>query len=648
MKLKKLLLVLVAIILIIPAAIIFTACGNNDNHVYLNNVVIRYADGTEKGADSNYINLGSFEYGSSNKPNLDFIVVAKFSDNSETTILSGEIGKEVNNVTVKFKFNGEEIEELPIFEQSSIGYYEITITYQEKTISISYSIGKSDNVTYTPILSRYKWEFGTYNPVPTINNYSGTEELIYFYLPYSQKDNVGKGGIVYSYTKEANIAPGKYVLWTDVPATDNYYPKTSEVVEFEVTKGILRIDKYGTITAGEYHYFGEFGNIKLSQLGITANDFVIKNQKGDVVNGSFEWINKDEKVDSNSTGLKAVVFVDNDNCYNPLTVKHINIQGKITKGRVDAPELFDTSVTYTGNDIDLYLYKLNHNFLFDISFNENKVTPDSNGKIATVRNAGTYTIIVELKDKVNYVWDTEENSNNIVLTFEVKPAESYCANELFNNLILSTEGKVEIKLDDETLINNEYYYITPYVRNTVAATAYKTIEINGTTCTSDMTATCTVENRADGFNYLVITVTSFDVSYRTGVLYIHLIATGAENFKNLDTYLQIYISKYEIDTSAVENNYVILNNPFVEGDIISQKTFVTPDKTYEWQNFETSSYGQWVVEYEDAESNFVAIDVNSPLQIVGTFNARIRFVPANEFATSFTKTFILNVTKKNA
>lgn len=646
MKFKNLLIAFVSIILIIPAAILFTACGGNK--IQVDSFIIRYSDGTEKNSEYDHINLGNFKYGSTIQPNLDFSVVAKLSDNSEITILSEEIGKEVNNVDVKFQFNDEEIEELPTFEQSEIGYYTIKITYKDKTLNISYTIDKSDEIVYTPVLSTYIWQFGTYNPVPTISNYTGTEEINYYYLPYSEKDKAGKGGIVGRYEKDAYVTPGKYVLWAEVPYTDKYFPKTSEIIEFEVTKGTLNIETYGTFEVYNYSYFGEFGDVNLSQIGISSNGFVVKNQKGEEVTGYVEWLNKNEKVNSNSTGSRAVVFVDNYNYYNPLQIGTLSIQGKITKGEVDAPELSETSVTYTGNDVGIYLLKLNHNFLFDISFDGNKVTPDSNGKIATVTNVGTYTVTVELKDKNNYVWGTKENSNNLVLTFEVKPAEAYCSSDLFNNLVLSTEGKVEIKLDDETLINNEYYYITPYVRNTVEATAYKTIEINGTTCTSDMTATCTVENRADGFNYLVITVTSFDISYRTGVLYIHLTATGAENFKNLDTYLQIYISKYEIDISAVENNYVILESSFEEGDIISQKTLVTPNKTFEWQDFETSSYGQWVVEYEDAESNFVAIDVNSPLQIVGTLNARIRFVPANEFATSFTQTFILNVTKKNA
>lgn len=638
---NKFLFLILAIILVIPATLIFTACKNNDT--VLNFIFIKYEDGTEECLDGIPLYLGTYKYKDTNNVSLlnakfNFKIYASYSDGSKVELNEEEL-KEVK-ITYKYSYEGNEtnLDAFPSFRDCDVGEYYFTFTYKDKSLTVYYIINKTVN-TYNLTITQSTWNYGNKNIIPKINNFTETEgnEVDYYFMPADKFEQIKDsqelwGKNYYSYDENVDIIPGKYVLFARVPETKNYESSYSDVKNFEIKTGALKIEQLPTLIINNYYYnFEDNGPIKLENISISAdldNEGSIVNAKGEKVYGRFVWGNPEAEVDTNSSGRYQVYFVDDNNYYAKLPIGYYSIAGKICAANVTVPSICNDYSYYNGEYQDINLYNYSYNGYYTIKINGVLVENiGDDGKIGSFKDAGVYNIEFELKDKTNFKWDTEpQHSNNVIVTYEIKKLESYIAGSIFDNLVLNPAGKVEIKLDS---VNKEdgYYFITPYEIGTLNVEFLYSYTDDYGTHNSNVNASCNVEHREDGFDYLIITILSFnEANAYSGHLILHFTATGINNYADINEYLTyIQVIKHDEDTTAFYNNQSLLSYSFYLDDIIEEKT--TED--YRWMPFNLSEYGTWVVERKSG-SGWVTFDTTQPLLEIGQMTCRIRFKSNNE------------------
>ena len=223
------------------------------------------------------------------------------------------------------------------------------------------------------------------------------------------------------------LKPGQYYFYAFIPAHGNYasgYTKISHLVTVE--KGVLTYNFNEKASASyEYNYYGKMGDIQLGEVAINAG-CTITNWADEEVEGRFEWTDPTEMVNSNSTGLRQVIFVpdkvDGVEVYETLNVSTIDLEGSIKKGNVYMPNLIETEITYDGQNHEI---KISHYGIGNVVLiNGERKTLDADGVLATVKEKGIYTFVIGLLDKDNFQWWRSDNqalgSGDITLTFEVK------------------------------------------------------------------------------------------------------------------------------------------------------------------------------------------------------------------------------------
>ncbi len=181
------------------------------------------------------------------------------------------------------------------------------------------------------------------------------------------------------------VAVGDYKIVATVAGTDNY-EAAEKVVEFSITKydftsNLVITGHNDAVYTGEaitYELTIKLRN-ELVNGTLTSDDYIVSYENN--INAGQATITVTGK--GNFTGSASVTF---------------NIEAQ----KVEAPAKDNTIYTYTGTELE---YKVATSNLYTVS-GTTKAT-----------NAGNYEVIITLKDKDNYVWNTTNNSDDLVYEF---------------------------------------------------------------------------------------------------------------------------------------------------------------------------------------------------------------------------------------
>ena len=297
-------------------------------------------------------------------------------------------------------------------------------------------IEASTELPYSMFVSLNSWQYSHENSVDvSVTSLDESVSHTIFVISKQDYDNALNSANFESemenvsepYYKNMRLKPGQYYFYAFIPAHGNYasgYTKISHLVTVE--KGVLTYNFNEKASASyEYNYYGKMGDIQLGEVAINAG-CTITNWADEEVEGRFEWTDPTEMVNSNSTGLRQVIFVpdkvDGVEVYETLNVSTIDLEGSIKKGNVYLPNLIETEITYDGQNHEIKIkdYGIGNVVLI----NGERTTLDDDGVLATVKEKGIYTFVIGLLDKDNFQWWRSDNqalgSGDITLTFEVK------------------------------------------------------------------------------------------------------------------------------------------------------------------------------------------------------------------------------------
>lgn len=381
----------------------------------------------------NYAQYGIYKFGEG-IPDWNFTIYANYSDNSKKVVDFSQC-----QVTYAYQNSAEPVEiKASDFPPSiyNVGTYYVNIEYQGMKMKVYSIIEASTELPYSMFVSLYSWQYSHENSVDvSVTSLDESVSHTIFVISKQDYDNALNSANFESeilnasepYYKNMRLKPGQYYFYAFISAHGNYasgYTKISHLVT--VKKGVLTYNFNEKASASyEYNYYGKMGDIQLGEVAINAG-CTITNWADEEVEGRFEWTDPTEMVNSNSTGLRQVIFVpdkvDDVEVYETLNVSTIDLEGSILKGNVYMPNLIETETTYDGQNHEIKIkdYGIGNVVLI----NGERTTLDADGVLATVKEKGTYTFVISLLDKDNFQWWRSDNqalgSGDITLTFKVK------------------------------------------------------------------------------------------------------------------------------------------------------------------------------------------------------------------------------------
>lgn len=436
MKNKKLMIgaaIALSAALFVPATVCLAGCGAEKPQLMGLSAEKNGENITGSIMPENYAQYGIYKFGEG-IPDWNFTIYANYSDNSKKVVDFSQC-----QVTYAYQNSEEPVEiKASDFPPSiyNVGTYYVNIEYQGMKMKVYSIIEASTELPYSMFVSLDSWQYSNEKSA-TVSVTSLDESVPHNIYSISKQDYDDaltsanpQSEIInasQSYNSDTRLKPGQYYFYAFIPAHGNYasgYTKISHLVT--VKKGVLTYNFNEKASASyEYNYYGKMGDIQLGEVAINAG-CTITNWADEEVAGRFEWADPTEMVNSNSTGLRQVIFVpdkvDDVEVYETLNVSTIDLEGSIKKGNVDKPDLIETEITYDGEDHEI---KISHYGIGNVVLiNGERTTLDADGVIATVKEKGTYTFVISLLDKDNFQWYGSDSqvlgSGDITLTFEVK------------------------------------------------------------------------------------------------------------------------------------------------------------------------------------------------------------------------------------
>ena len=437
MKNKKLMIgaaIALSAALFVPATVCLAGCGAEKPQLIGLSVEKNGVSLTDSITTENQVLYGVYEFGGET-PDWNFTIYANYSDNSKEAVDFSEC-----QVTYSYEASGQEAVEIEAsaFPPSiyNVGIYNVNIEYQGMKMKVYSIIEAATELPYSMFVSLDSWQYSNEKSAD-VSVTSLDESVPHNIYTISKQDYDNaltsanpQSEIInasQSYNSDTRLKPGQYYFYAFISGHGGYaagYTKISKLVTVE--KGVLTYNFNAKATASyEYNYYGKMGDIQLGEVAINAG-CTITNWADEEVEGRFEWTDPTEMVNSNSTGLRQVIFVpdkvDDVEVYETLNVSTIDLEGSIKKGNVDKPDLIETEITYDGEDHEI---KISHYGIGNVVLiNGVRTTLDADGVLATVKEKGTYTYVISLLDKDNFQWFSSANqvlgSGDITLTFEVK------------------------------------------------------------------------------------------------------------------------------------------------------------------------------------------------------------------------------------
>lgn len=436
MKSKKLMIgaaIALSAALFVPAAVCLAGCGAEKpqliglsiekNGVIINDIVM----------GENVVEYGEYTFGEES-PKWEFKIYANYSNNSKKFVDFSQC-----RITYAYQDGADpvEIDALSFYSPVyNVGTYYINLEYQGMKMKVYSVIKASTELPYSMFVSLNSWQYSHENSVDvSVTSLDESVSHTIFVISKQDYDNALNSANFESemenasepYYKNMRLKPGQYYFYAFIPAHGNYasgYTKISHLVTVE--KGVLTYNFNEKASASyEYNYYGKMGDIQLGEVAINAG-CTITNWADEEVEGRFEWTDPTEMVNSNSTGLRQVIFVpdkvDGVEVYETLNVSTIDLEGSIKKGNVYMPNLIETEITYDGQNHEIKI--ANYGIGNVVLINGERTTLDDDGVLATVKEKGIYTFVIGLLDKDNFQWWRSDNqalgSGDITLTFEVK------------------------------------------------------------------------------------------------------------------------------------------------------------------------------------------------------------------------------------
>lgn len=436
MKSKKLMIgaaIALSAALFVPAAVCLAGCGAEKPQLIGLSAEKNGKNLTDSIMPENYAQYGIYKFGEG-IPDWNFTIYANYSDNSKKVVDFSQC-----QVTYAYQNSEEPVEiKASDFPPSiyNVGAYYVNIEYQGMKMKVYSIIEASTELPYSMFVSLNSWQYSHENSVDVlVTSLDESVPHTIFVISKQDYDNALNSANFESemenasepYYKNMRLKPGQYYFYAFIPAHGNYasgYTKISHLVTVE--KGVLTYNFNEKASASyEYNYYGKMGDIQLGEVAINAG-CTITNWADEEVEGRFEWTDPTEMVNSNSTGLRQVIFVpdkvDGVEVYETLNVSTIDLEGSIKKGNVYLPNLIETEITYDGQNHEIKIkdYGIGNVVLI----NGERTTLDDDGVLATVKEKGIYTFEIGLLDKDNFQWWRSDNqalgSGDITLTFEVK------------------------------------------------------------------------------------------------------------------------------------------------------------------------------------------------------------------------------------
>ena len=436
MKSKKLMIgaaIALSAALFVPAAVCLAGCGAEKPQLIGLSAEKNGENLTDSIMPENYAQYGIYKFGEG-FPDWNFTIYANYSDNSKKVVDFSQC-----QVTYAYQNSVEPVEiKASDFPPSiyNVGTYYVNIEYQGMKMKVYSIIEASTELPYSMFVSLYSWQYSHENSVDvSVTSLDESVSHTIFVISKQDYDNALNSANFESemenasepYYKNMRLKPGQYYFYAFIPAHGNYasgYTKISHLVTVE--KGVLTYNFNEKASASyEYNYYGKMGDIQLGEVAINAG-CTITNWADEEVEGRFEWTDPTEMVNSNSTGLRQVIFVpdkvDGVEVYETLNVSTIDLEGSIKKGNVYMPNLIETEITYDGQNHEIKI--ANYGIGNVVLINGERTTLDDDGVLAIVKEKGIYTFVIGLLDKDNFQWWRSDNqalgSGDITLTFEVK------------------------------------------------------------------------------------------------------------------------------------------------------------------------------------------------------------------------------------
>ena len=373
---KKILMLVMAFAIILPAAFLLSACAckNNPPEVTETGITV-YIDGAEVNEQFNTIEIDYGEYTDiSEMINNKLSVIVNYSDETNNILSYGDGGYAISRLPQNLNAN----------EQG----YDLTLTYKNFNKDLILVIHKA-NIDFTNV----GWDYNTYEPftydrqVKTVSIKNLPKEVTVNYTGTTSETNAGTytAGVEFEYDKNNyNIINDEHLALTQ---------------QWTINKA--KIDMWGVKwnynTYEPYTYDGNEKEVKLINLpeGITVN------YKNNTATNAGTY-NATATLNYNTTNYELININFDETINWTINKQQVNKPNEVS-GILSYNGQEQTGVNYNAQDKDV---------LFTVSGN------------ATATNAGEYSVTFALIDTTNYEWN-DKSTNNVVIKWEIEKAPLY-------------------------------------------------------------------------------------------------------------------------------------------------------------------------------------------------------------------------------
>lgn len=372
---KKILMLVMAFAIILPAAFLLSACGGKKNPPEVTETGISvYIGGTEVDEQFNTIDICYGDYTDiSEMINSKLTVIANYSDETTDYLFYGDGGYSISGLPQNLNAN----------EQG----YNLTLTYKDFNKNLILVIHKA-NLDFSNVY----WDYD--GPYPF--TYDGQVKTVSI-------KNLPKEVTVKKYTGTiSEINAGDYTATAIIEYDENNYNIINDEVltqQWSINKA--QIDMWGVkwnySSSQPYAYDGNEKEVKLINLpeGITVNY-------------------KNNTATSAGTYTASATLIYDTTNYELIDINfNETINWTINKQQVNKPSKVSSRLFYNGQEqIGVNYNEEDKDVLFTVSGN------------ATATNAGQYSVTFALIDKNNYEWN-DESTNNVVIEWEIEQVPLY-------------------------------------------------------------------------------------------------------------------------------------------------------------------------------------------------------------------------------
>ena len=370
---KKILMLVMAFAIILPAAFLLSACGGKNNPPEVTETGISvYIDGTEVNEQFNTIEICYGDYTDiSEMINSKLSVVVNYSDETNNNLIYGDGGYAISGLPQNLNAN----------EQG----YNLTLTYKNFNKDLILVIHKA-NIDFTNV----GWDY--YEPF----TYDGNDkEVKLTNLP---------AGVEVSYENNKKIGAGTY----NATATINFDETNYNIINNDTlvltqqwTINKAQIDMWGVNwdynSYEPFTYNGNEREVKLTNLpaGVEVN---YENNK---------------KIGAGTYNATATLIYDTNNYELSNVNFNETIEWTINKQQVNKPSKVSSRLFYSGQEQTGVNYNAqDKDVIFTVNGN------------ATATNAGEYSATFALIDTNNYEWN-DETTTNVVIEWEIEKVPLY-------------------------------------------------------------------------------------------------------------------------------------------------------------------------------------------------------------------------------